>query len=158
MKPSQTIRQLVLFTAISFAMPVCAAWAGEPVSLENYLLGYTYASRKEMKASSEQLIDWIEEGKAVLVDIRFAEEQQAWGAGFGLRIPLNELPRRLNELPRDKIIVAACPHKDRATIAMVFLRTRGFDARYLTDGLIGLAENLRGDNAFYFIKMISEMK
>lgn len=153
MKPSQTIRQLVLFTAISFAMPVCAACAGEPVSLENYLLGYTYAYRKEMKASSEQLIDWIEEGKAVLVVIRFAEGQQAWGAGFGLRIPLNELPRRLNELPRDKIIVAACPHKDRATIAMVFLRTRGFDARYLTDGLIGLAENLRGDDAFYFIKM-----
>jgi hypothetical protein len=47
-------------------------------------------------------------------------------------------------LPRDKIIVTACPHKDRAIIAMVYLRTKVFDARYLSDGLIGLAENLRG--------------
>ncbi|MFH1985965.1 MAG: rhodanese-like domain-containing protein [Pseudomonadota bacterium] len=158
MKPAHMIRYAALFTALSIIMPVYVAWAGEHLSLENYLLGYTYASRKEMKASSEQLIDWIEDGKAVLVDIRFAEEQQAWGAGFGLRIPLSELPRRLGELPRDKIIVTACPHKDRATIAMVFLRTRGFDARYLADGLIGLAENLRGDDALYFIKMVNEKK
>lgn len=130
------------------------AFAAEPVTLENYLLGYTYESRIEMKTSSEQLIDWLEDGKAVLVDIRFAEEQQAWGTGFGLKIPLNELPKRLAELPKDKIIVTACPHKDRATIAMVYLRTQGFDARYLSDGLLGLMENLRGDEAKYFMELL----
>ena len=38
--------------------------AGKPVSLENYLLGYSYESRKEMKATSIQALDWIEDGKA----------------------------------------------------------------------------------------------
>jgi len=132
------------------------AFAAEPVTLENYLLGYTYESRIEMKASSKQLIDWLEDGKAVLVDIRFTEEQQAWGTGFGLKIPLNELPKRLAELPKGKIIVTACPHKDRATIAMVYLRAQGFDARYLSDGLLGLMENLRGDEAKYFMELIEE--
>lgn len=143
----------VLHLAIGLFTP---AFAAEPITLENYLLSYTYESRIEMKASSKQLIDWLEDDKAVLVDIRFIEEQQAWGTGFGLKIPLSELPKRLAELPQDKIIVTACPHKDRATIAMVYLRTQGFDARYLSDGLLGLMENLRGDDAKYFIELTAK--
>jgi rhodanese-related sulfurtransferase len=143
---------LILFLSVVWGVGVVAA----PISLDDYLLGYTYETRKEMKASSSQLIDWLEDGKAVLVDIRFAEEQQAWGTSFGLKIPLNELPKRLNELPKDKIIVTACPHKDRATIAMVYLRSKGYNARYLTDGLLGLMENLRGEDAKYFLELLQE--
>ena len=128
--------------------------AAETISLEDYLLNYTYESRKDMKATSRQVIDWVEDGKAVLVDIRFKEEQQTWGVNFGLKIPLSELPKRLTELPKDQIIVAACPHKDRAIIAMVYLRTQGYKARYLTDGLIGLMENLRGEDALYFQELL----
>ena len=124
-------------------------------TLETYVSNFDYDSRLEMKASSKKLIDLLEDGKAVLVDIRFKEEQQVWGPSFALRIPLNELPDRLNELPKDKIIVTACPHKDRAIIAMTYLRSKGIKARYLTDGLIGLAENLRGDNALYFLKTLT---
>jgi rhodanese-related sulfurtransferase len=147
-------RALITLGLVSLFVP--GSMAAEPISIESYLLGYNYESRQEMKASSKQLIDWLEDGKAVLVDIRFAEEQQAWSTGFGLKIPLNELPGRLAELPKDRIIVTACPHKDRAIIAMVYLRTRGFEARYLTDGLLGLMENLRGEDARYFLKLISE--
>ena len=126
--------------------------------LESYVTNYDYDSRIEMKTSSKQLIDLLEDGKAVLVDIRFKEEQQSWGPSFALQIPLNELPKRLNELPEDKIIVTACPHKDRAIIAMSYLRSKGIPARYLSDGLIGLAENLRGDSALYFIKTLNKEK
>jgi rhodanese-related sulfurtransferase len=124
--------------------------------LEDYIKSYDYDSRLEMKASSKKLIDLLEDGKAVLVDIRFKEEQEVWGPSFARKIPLNELPSRLNELPKDKIIVTACPHKDRAIIAMTYLRSKGIPARYLTDGLIGLAENLRGDAALYFMKLRSK--
>lgn len=124
--------------------------------LEDYIKSYNYDSRIEMKANSKTLLDMLEDGKAVLVDIRFKEEQAAWGPSFGLKIPLNELPARLNELPKDKIIVTACPHKDRAIIAMTYLRSQGIPARYLTDGLIGLAENLRGDDAFYFLELLKD--
>ena len=141
---------LIVFLSVAWGVGVLAA----PIGLDDYLLGYSYETRKEMKASSKQALDWFEDGKAVLVDIRFAEEQQAWGTGFGLKIPLNELPKRLDELPRDKIIVTACPHKDRATIAMVYLRSKGFDARYLSDGLLGLMENLRGEEAKYFLELL----
>jgi hypothetical protein len=35
---------------------------------------------------------------------------------------------------------------------MVYLRTKGYKARYLEDGLVGLAEALRGDTARDFVK------
>ncbi|OGU17966.1 MAG: sulfurtransferase [Geobacteraceae bacterium GWC2_53_11] len=123
-----------------------------------FLTKFDYETRADMKIDSKKLITLLTEKKAVLVDIRFPEETKAWKMGFGLYIPLNELPRRLSELPKDKIIVAACPHKDRSSIAMAYLRTKGYKAKYLTDGLIGLAENLRGDNAKEFLEDVGVSK
>lgn len=121
-------------------------------AFDTFLTRFDYETRADMKIDSKKLITLLEEKKAVLVDIRFPEETKAWKMGFGLHIPLNELPKRLAELPKNKIIVTACPHKDRSSIAMAYLRTKGFNARYLTDGLIGLAENLRGDRAKDFLE------
>lgn len=146
------LRVLLFCLGLFVATSVSAGETSD--NLETYLQHYDYDSRIEMKANSKMLLDWLEDGKAVLVDIRFAEEQQAWSMGFGLKIPLNQLPDRLAELPKDKTIVTACPHKDRAIIAMTYLRSKGYNARYLTDGLIGLAENLRGDDAKYFMELL----
>jgi rhodanese-related sulfurtransferase len=126
-------------------MPLSALAAEDP--FDTFLKKFSYETRADMKASSKQLLKLIEEKKAVLVDIRFPEEAKVWGMNFGLHIPLNELPLRYKELPKDKIIVTACPHKDRSSLAMAYLRTKGYNARYLTDGLTGLAEALRGDDA-----------
>ena len=83
---------------------------------------------------------------------------EARKVGPSKNIPLNELPNRLSEIDKKKIIVTACPHKDRATIAMVYLRSKGIKAKYLTDGLIGLAENLRGDNAKELIDALNRLQ
>lgn len=40
-------------------------------TLEEYLLSYDYASRKEMEANSQFLVNMLAEGKAQLIDIRF---------------------------------------------------------------------------------------
>ncbi len=145
------------FALLTILLSHTPALASDKI-LEDYIKSYGYNDRLEMKASSKKLLDLLEDGKAVLVDIRFKEEQQAWGPNFALQIPLNELPNRLDELPKNKIIVTACPHKDRAIIAMTYLRSKGIPAKYLTDGLIGLAENLRGDDALYFLKLMEEDK
>jgi rhodanese-related sulfurtransferase len=132
--------------------------AAEESTFDSFLTKFDYETRADMKIDSKKLITLLAEKKAVLVDIRFKEEVVAWRMGFGLQIPLNELPKRLAELPKDKIIVTACPHMDRSSIAMTYLRTKGYKARYLTDGLIGLAENLRGDNAKDFLEDIGMVK
>ncbi|MBZ9779795.1 rhodanese-like domain-containing protein [Psychroflexus sp. CAK8W] len=120
--------------------------------LDTYLTNFTYESRKEMKISSKEIVQLLLEDKAILVDIRFEEEQLAWRMEYALKMPLPTLPQRYSELPKDKLIVASCPHKDRAIMAMMYLRSKGYQAAYLKDGLLGLAEHLRGDRANEFIK------
>ncbi|HBA70687.1 MAG: sulfurtransferase [Geobacteraceae bacterium GWC2_55_20] len=145
------MKRLIALTALILLNSVSMASAEES-AFDGYLTRFDYETRADMKIDSKKLIALLAEKKAVLVDIRFPEETKAWKMGFGLQIPLNELPKRFAELPKNKIIVTACPHKDRSSIAMAYLRTRGYNAKYLTDGLTGLAENLRGDNAKEFLE------
>lgn len=124
----------------------------QTLSYDSYLSAFTYEERKAMKINSVELTVMLEEGTAQLVDIRFKEEYEAWHMPASINIPLNELPKRLNELDRSKVIVTACPHKDRAIMARTYLKLKGYDTKYLVDGLTGLAEFLRGDNAREFIQ------
>ena len=138
-------RILLIITVLSLASPTLAQ-----SELDDYLKSYSYASRKDMKVSNEQIKALLLEGKALLVDIRFAEEQKLWQFNHATKIPLNKLPTRLDELPKDQLIVAACPHKDRAIMAMMYLKSKGYQAAYLKEGLLGLMESLRGEKAEAF--------
>ena len=120
--------------------------------LENYITSFDYEARKEMKVSSEDIVNLLISGDAILLDIRFEEEQQSWAMPYAVAMPLPEIPGRIGELDKSKTIVAACPHRDRAIIAMMYLKSKGFDVKYLNAGLLGLAEYLRGDRAREFIK------
>ena len=151
------MRRITLL-CILFVTNITTPALAQESAFDSFLTKFDYETRADMKIDSKRLITLLTEKKAVLVDIRFPEEMKAWKMGFGLYIPLNELPKRLAELPKDKIIVTACPHKDRSSIAMTYLRTKGYKARYLTDGLIGLAENLRGDNAKEFLEDLEKAK
>lgn len=141
---------LVIFALFTLTTAVHA----EEQTLAHYLANYDYDTRVAMKAENKELIDLLVKGKAQLIDIRFKEEYEAWHMGIAKSIPLNELPNRLDELDKTKIIVTACPHNDRAIIAMTFLKTKGYETMYLKDGLTGLAEYLRGDVAYDFIQQI----
>lgn len=123
----------------------------ENIDLDPYFSSFDYAERKAMKIDSREAAKRIKAGTAQLVDIRFKEEFAAWRMEDAVNIPLNELPGRIKELDKSKLIITACPHKDRAAIARLYLTTKGFQSRYLVDGLIGLAEYLRGDRARAFM-------
>jgi len=125
-------------------------------NFESYLKNFDYQARVDMKIKTPEMLVMLEEGEAVLIDIRFPEEYKAWSMGFSKNIPLNELPDRLDELPKDKLIITACPHNDRANIARMFLTLKGYNARYLNDGLLKTADFLRGDNAKEFLDEYKE--
>ncbi len=116
-----------------------------------YLKVFDYQERQNMKIDIARLVRLLEKDEVQVVDIRFPEETKAWNFDFMKKIPLNELPERLNELDRDKIIVTVCPHYDRASIARHYLTLNGFKSKYLVEGLLGLASYLRGDEARDFV-------
>ncbi len=122
------------------------------ISFEKYLKSFDYQARKDMKISTEEMLRLVAEHKAQVIDIRFKEEYAAWHMGFAKNIPLNELPKRLDELDKSKLIITACPHNDRANIARMFLFLKGYRVKYLKDGLLDVAKYLRGDRAEKFIK------
>jgi len=117
------------------------------IRFEDYLRNFDYAERKKMKIQIPEMFELYEKGEAEIIDIRFNEEYEAWHLGFGKHIPLNELPDRLDELDKNKTIVTMCPHYDRAEIARLFLTMKGYNARCLTDGMLGVVDYLRGDKA-----------
>lgn len=119
-----------------------------------YLQNFDYQERIDMKIKLPELLELYEKNEAQIIDIRFNEEYEAWSVGFGDHIPLNELPNRLNEIDKTKTIVTMCPHYDRAEIARLFLKLEGFNARYLTDGMLGIVDYLRGDKARDYMKKI----
>lgn len=121
-------------------------------SFDNYLKRFDYNERTEMKIKSLEAVELYKMGEVEFVDIRFKEEQTVWSFPFMKKIPLNELPNRLGELDKNKTIVTVCPHYDRAEMARIYLTLKGYKSRYLTDGLIGLAGYLRGDEAKEFIE------
>lgn len=145
------MNRLTLTTVLFSLLLSVPAWAAP---FDDYLAGFTYEERKAMKISSKELVELLKKGEAQLIDIRFPEEFAAWHMGFAKNIPLNELPARLGELDKNKLIVTACPHYDRSSMARLYLTTKGYRARYLNDGLLGLADLLRGDQARDFSKAI----
>ena len=134
--------------------PVGPPGNGNGSTFEDYIKQFDYADRKLMKCDTDCIIEGICAGTVQLVDIRFPEEREAWQINFGDHIPLPELPNRLRELDDEKIIVTICPHSARSNLARAYLVSAGFDpdrTKFATEGLLGLEEYLRGDNAKNFV-------
>lgn len=73
----------------------------------------------------------------IVVDVRPTEEYQAAHLPEAVSIPVTELKRRLREVPKDREVVAYCrgPYCVYAHQAVRLLRSRGYAARRLEDGL-----------------------
>ena len=128
----------------------------KPINFDQYLRDFDYDERLAMKIQLPELLELYQQDKIQVIDIRFHEEYAAWNVGIGQHIPLNELSDRMDELDPNKTIVTMCPHYDRAEIARLFLTMQGYHSRYLTDGMLGIANHLRGDIARDYMNSIKD--
>jgi rhodanese-related sulfurtransferase len=87
--------------------------------------------------SKEDLVQQIAEGAILVIDVRPTLEYDQGHIVGARSIPVDELERRLTELPRDQVIVAYCrgPYCVFADEAVSLLVGRGYRARRLTEGL-----------------------
>jgi NADPH-dependent 2,4-dienoyl-CoA reductase/sulfur reductase-like enzyme/rhodanese-related sulfurtransferase len=74
----------------------------------------------------------LDPAKAVLLDVRRADERAKGFIPGSIHIPLDELRGRLGELPRDREIVVACHTGQRSYFASRVLAQNGFHVRNLT--------------------------
>lgn len=115
--------------------------------MENLAKSIVPSEMKNIRIEIEEFIELYNKGEVQLVDIRMPFEAKVWQVNFALNIPAPELPERLGELDKDKLIVVACPHSDRSNMARVYLASQGFKVKYLVGGLLGLMERLKGGKA-----------
>lgn len=86
-----------------------------------------YFASGAYKITLEDFLAQKKEGKAIMLDLRSKEEAELVGLSFAQNIPIAELPDRLAELPRDKMIATFCASSIRAVMAFVYLRASGFE-------------------------------
>ncbi|HTZ96147.1 MAG TPA: molybdopterin-synthase adenylyltransferase MoeB [Terriglobales bacterium] len=91
----------------------------------------------------EELKRRLDKGEDLFVlDVREPHEYQICNIG-GHLIPLNDLPKRVNELDSSREIVAHCKMGGRSAKAVQFLRQAGFQKVYnLTGGIIAWADRI----------------
>jgi rhodanese-related sulfurtransferase len=78
----------------------------------------------------------LEDGEVVVVDVRPASEHAAGHIPGAVNVPIDELERRLDELPARATVVAYCrgPYCVYADDAVRFLTRQGRTAVRLEDG------------------------
>ena len=85
----------------------------------------------------ESLMKAARKGEIVVLDVRPAEEYLAAHLPFARSIPLDELRKRMSELPKDRAVVAYCrgPYCLMAKDAVELLNRDGYTAIHLRKGV-----------------------
>jgi ArsR family transcriptional regulator len=100
----------------------------------------TYVQRRGLLEPVDQaeLFRRVEAGDVTVIDVRPATEFEAGHLPGAISMPLDELERRLQELPRDRDVVAYCrgPYCVMSFDAMALLRAGGFTAHRLEAGVV----------------------
>ncbi len=93
--------------------------------------------RQLVSLGRAELLDQARRGEITVIDVRPRDEYQAAHLPHARCMPLAEIEQRLDELPRDREIVAYCrgPFCLLAGEALALLARRGFRVRKLADGV-----------------------
>src|SRR5918995_7212165 len=94
--------------------------------------------REELEAvDAAELMERLSDGNVVVLDVRPEEEYRAGHIPGALSVPVDALEAALQTLPRDQEMVAYCrgPYCVFSDEAVAFLRSRGYRARRLRQGL-----------------------
>lgn len=89
------------------------------------------------RIDQETLVARVRRGEVTLLDVRPAEEYQAGHIPGAISLPLPELKKHLDTLPKDGVIVAYCrgPYCVLAMEAVGLLAAKGFHSARLEDGV-----------------------
>lgn len=107
-------------------------------------LDLSFWGTAQHKVTPAQFFELQASEGAVLLDVRSSEEIGYLTLPFALRIPIDELPERWQEVPADRPVATFCSSVTRAVVAWAYLQLRGLDqTRILDAGYEDLAAELK---------------
>jgi len=117
------------------------------MKIEDIVRQITPSGMDNLMIKNDEFPKLFKEGKIVLLDIRMDFETAIWNFPIAINIPANEVPDRLDELPKDKLIIVGCPTVNRSITVSAYLKIQGFNSKFLGGGLSELAAVLKGKMA-----------
>jgi rhodanese-related sulfurtransferase len=90
-----------------------------------------------------------DENPPILIDVREDVEAAICTIEGSILIPMNTLPQRLREIPRDRPVALYCHHGMRSMMAGQWLAQNGFDALSLAGGIDRWAAEIEPGMARY---------
>ncbi len=102
----------------------------------------------------------LKEKDVLLLDVRTKEEHECISIKLGIHaniicknIPINELPDRIDEIPKERFIAIFCPSNFRSSMTYLYLLSKGFtNIRILEGGYAALTDAVLPGK---IVKMIS---
>lgn len=90
----------------------------------------------------EALAD-VQKGESVFFDVRESYELDEVRYGIAhVHLPLGEIQERMDEFPKDKMIIIGCRSGKRSMNACMFLKMNGFEnVKNLEGGILNWVEN-----------------
>lgn len=99
-----------------------------------------YFGKGTHKISFEKMMSLYQDHKVFILDVRTKEEFDCVKILLAKNMPINEIPDRINEIPKDKTIVVFCSSATRATIVSVYLQLNGYkNVKILMDSIAEIA-------------------
>jgi rhodanese-related sulfurtransferase len=98
------------------------------------------AATVEQKVASITTIDWLKalemnKAGALLIDVRTpAEVAEGMASASAMNVPLQEIPQRLSEIPKDKDLLIYCRSGKRSMAASKFLVENGYSRVFNIEG------------------------
>jgi rhodanese-related sulfurtransferase len=80
------------------------------------------------------------EGGAQVIDVRTDHEWEVGRIKGATHLPLDELAQRAGEIDKERPVVLYCRGGNRSTMATAALADAGYDARKLSEGIVGWVE------------------
>ena len=90
-------------------------------------MDFNFFSSGEHSMSVEAMRKALNNDHFIFLDVRTDREIGYLSFPFALHIPVDQLPDRIGELPKDKCIVAYCSSIFRAAVVYTYLKAKGFD-------------------------------
>lgn len=128
-KGGLTVRDLTNLE-LSYAPPYSSA--KDPVNMAGYVASNILDGDLEHIQWHE--VDKVVEDGGLLIDVREPMEREFGYIKGSINIPLNDIRKRLNEIPKDKTIYVSCQVGLRGYLASRILKNYGYDVKNVDGG------------------------
>ena len=95
--------------------------------------------KKYNSITSEQVQGLMKDANYIIIDVREAFEFEKGHIPGAKLLPLGQIPKRINEIDKEKSIIVVCASGGRSSNAANYLSQQGFDVSNMMGGMMAWA-------------------